>query len=52
MKQQNPTRRFLAIGVLDLTCHEILPVFWFTQDYQAIAKPGPKVNDEIQGSGR
>jgi hypothetical protein len=33
---------------VDLTCHEILPVFWFTQDDQAIAKPSCIVNQEIR----
>jgi hypothetical protein len=37
----------LAIGALGLTAHEMFPVFWFTQDDQAIAKPERLVNAEI-----
>jgi hypothetical protein len=47
MKQQNPIRRKLGDWGFGLTCHEMLPVFWFTQFYKAIAKPGHPVNAEI-----
>jgi hypothetical protein len=51
-KESTITIGFWAIGALDLTCHEILPVFLFTQDDQAIAKPGHLVNAETPGKIR